>query len=388
MRTRTQGVERAQRDHLGTTTQYFYGSEILTPAFSPNYYTSSKTCLDEIHPRYPNEGGPFSIVELRQSFSDASMKTGYIGYNRNSGYVYDGNRRVIPLSTQVYPSDALKKCQDLGPEAWNKFKPKLAQVNLGQFFAEIKDVPSLLKFRLKKFKDLGSDYLNVEFGWKPFLSDLRNWYQSVVRLDRQIANLQKHNGKWLRRKGTLYENQTETEDQNCYLYWNNYVQTLSKRRTVVSTEKAWFSGSFRYYIPGLSDGKWGKLKAVQQLWGLEIDPALVYELTPFSWLVDWFSNVGDVISNYSSATSDNMVAKYAYIMRSTETVVTCTCNCKGTLNEYGKSPIYSYGNPRSICTTITKARAAASPYGFNLDIADFSNWQISILAALGMSYLK
>lgn len=393
MRTRTEGTKKEVQDPMGTMSYWNSGRLQEYPLLSPKYYNSYKTCIDELHPNYPNSGGPLSITSLHQSFSDSDVKTGSTGVPYPSGgfytgTVYDYTRRVLPSSRQAYPVDASSECQALGPDAWDRFRPKLTQVGLGQFVAEIRDVPALFKFRLKQFKDLGSDYLNVQFGWKPFISDLRNWIQSLLRLDKQLAQMQSNNGKWLKRGGILFTDEGYFEDNAYYVTPTNGLTVLFGKRMVQSTEKAWFVGSFRYYIPGLSDGSWGKLRMARKLWGLELTPALVYELIPFSWLLDWFSNVGSVISNMNAITDENLVAKYAYVMHHRIVSIECVARVKGTYSEWRKTPTYSYANLGSNCTVETKCRAAASPFGFNFGLADFSNYQLSILAALGTSYLK
>lgn len=393
MRKRTEGTKGASQDSGGVIRYWVSGKLQQSLPLLPAYNRSYKVCLDEIHPNYPNSGGPLSIYDLHQSFSDSQILTGYTGPPYPSGGYYSGYeldlvRRVVPYSLQAYPSSELSECQALGPEAWNKFRPKLTKVNMGQFVAEIRDMPKLFKVELKRFKDLGSGYLNYQFGWKPFISDLRGWLQSLLRLDRQLAEMQKHNGKWLKRGGVLSESNDTIEDAGCYVTPSNGLTTLFLKRVTTSLLKSWFSGSFRYYIPGLSDGSWGKLRIARKLWGLELTPALVYELIPFSWLLDWFSNVGDVVANATAASDENLVSRYAYIMRHRIVSVDCYARVKGTFTAYRKTPTTSYADLSSHCRVETKCRAAASPFGFNFELDDFSNYQLSILAALGMSYLK
>lgn len=385
MRRRTQGCEGYRQDVIGVHLYYNGGSATSKEVLSNRYKTNFKICLDEIHPRYPREGGPLSIRSYTEQHSAPRVKSGYVGYASYSGIVYDCERRVYPNAPVAYPEDGLDATAALGAEAWNRFSPSLTKVNLGQFLAEAKDIPSLFKLRLLEFKDLGSSYLQYQFGWRPFLSDLRSWLQSYRELDKQVENLRKHNGKWLKRSGTLYNNHDVVEDSLCYVAPQNYLQSIKTNRRQTVEDRAWFSGSFRYYVPGLTDGKWGKLKISSKLWGLELTPSLVYELTPWSWLVDWFSNTGDVISNYTKVTQENMAAKYAYVMRYTRSQIDCEASYVSRFTEYMKPTLYQTNKSTSRMVSETKCRSAASPFGFDLKLADFSNYQLSILAALGIS---
>lgn len=385
MRKRETGAKMQQHDRLGTYTLVAPTRNVVYPITSPNYYSDYIVCFDEVHPDHPKSGGPFSLSHYSVDHSDANLITGYTNYGY--GKIFSGARRCVPNSYMTYPEDSLESCSNLGPSAWDRFKPKLSKVGLGQFIAELRDAPSLLRMRLKRFKDLGSDYLNVQFGWKPFLSDLRRWYASLLKLDQQLDALQKRNGKWIRRGGTLYEESDTSVDSACSLTFSDFCLVDGLKRTVHSHEKAWFVGSFRYYIPGLTDGSWGKLRKARKLWGLEVTPSLCWELLPWSWLADWFSNVGSVISNYDSITFDHMAAKYAYVMLQRTTTINCEAHVTGRLILDRKEVRTS----KTAKTTIeygTKARSEASPFGFGLELGTFSSFQISILAALGISRLR
>jgi hypothetical protein len=235
----------------------------------------------------------------------------------------------------------------------------------------------------------------VEFGWKPFISDLRRLWSSIGKIDDQIAQLKRDNGRWIRRSGTYLETKEDVTSPitdslitplNAYTAASTLLTQKYKR--VQSSERVWFSGKFRYYIPGLDDPRWGKWTAIKHLWDLDIGPEQVYELIPFSWLVDWFSNLGSLISNLASITEDNLVAQYAYVMRSTMVTTTYTCTLRTSLfdRDQGKY-LFKYYPLSASKVESTKDRCVASPFGFNIELPDFSTWQLSILAALGISRL-
>lgn len=396
-RSRTRGGI-PQTDTLGSL---IYQNAVVNsenPIAASAYTPFTEMCKDEIHSNYPKEGGPFFLSRRRVSFADANGNTGYTYIRKGIRYsnYYTGTwRAIVPptYSTLLSLEEVQENAEDYGSEAWNRFKPKLTKVGLGQFIAELRDAPGLLLKKLKGFRSLGRNYLAVEFGWKPFINDLRSWYASVKSIDGQLANLRKHNQKWLRRGGTLSESHTSsTPNMGAVIKFqpSNYATGPYYYRDEVSYDsKVWFAGCFRYFIPGLDDPKWGTARALRRLWGLNLTPSLVYELVPWSWLVDWFSSVGDVISNYDSITFDNMAAKYAYVMHYTKTTSRRTAFFRSRWST--SYPInYAYSNQKVEATveTETKARAVASPFGFNLNLPDFSAWQVSILAALGISRLR
>jgi hypothetical protein len=119
-----------------------------------------------------------------------------------------------------------------------------------------------------------------------------------------------------------------------------------------------------------------------------VTPEVVWNLLPWSWLIDWFTNIGDIVSNASSNAVDNLTADYAYVMRTQETVTNyegwSVVNGTGTpaSSTYIPAGHYSsYGFNRSI----TKSRFAASPFGFGTTFNGLSSYQLGIVAALGIS---
>jgi hypothetical protein len=113
--------------------------------------------------------------------------------------------------------------------------------------------------------------------------------------------------------------------------------------------------------------------------GADLSPETLWNLTPWSWAVDWFSNAGDVISNVDSFQIDGQVMAWGYIMEHTVHRVTYTY--KGGTNVDGSPLVVS---PVTLVTE-TKVRRRANPYGFGVSWNDLSPFQISILTALGIS---
>lgn len=290
------------------------------------------------------------------------------------------------------PTSYFAECESYGPACWARFKPAKPDVSLSVFIAELRDIPGLMMKKLDKFKNLGSNYLGYQFGWKPFLSDIRSWYESCVQLDRRIAQLQRDNGRWIRRGGTLFEDTDITQGRAATGRCSPMTATYPEgyEWSIEESKKVWFSGAFRYYIPGLMSKKWGRLKSIKKLWDLELGPEQIYQLIPFSWLLDWFTNVGDVIGNYTSQMEDNLTAKYAYVMLES-TRITRRKVWGHTMYYDARVSTSSQPQPFDCSYVITeksKNRAVASPFGFNITADSLSASQLSILSALGISRLK
>jgi hypothetical protein len=130
----------------------------------------------------------------------------------------------------------------------------------------------------------------------------------------------------------------------------------------------WFSGCYSYYYPKLDNPLLAKMREIRHIYGLEINPALMWELSPYSWLADWHFNIGTVLENMSRFANDGLAMRWGYIM--CHQVVTKTISWDG--------------NSVSL-TSERKTRRAGNPYGFAMNPSSYSGRQMAILAALGIS---
>jgi len=117
----------------------------------------------------------------------------------------------------------------------------------------------------------------------------------------------------------------------------------------------------------------------KKLLGLSLTPDVVWNLTPWSWAVDWFSNVGDVLSNITDALTDSLVMGYGYMMENTVQRRTYTFSGPTGAKTRGARPA------NVVFEVNSKQRVQANPYGFGLTWNSLTPFQLSILSALGIS---
>lgn len=342
-------------------------------------------CYDSVHPGPPyRTGGAFWLTRQDIPYTEAASGAWNVGnYHYAGAFCWDkpGN-----LNTEL-ASISSESAAGFGATGWNRFRPVKPKASLGQFIAELRDFPSMFKWRLKRFKDLGSSYLNYKFGWLPFIHDLIKWYETATKIERYIDFTRRNNGKWLRRGGIIRDETSTTVStignqivpQISSVFYPGYVLSQCKLTRTV-TDKIWFDSAMKYYIPSLDCDRAEDVfssELLRKLYGLEITPALLWELLPYSWLLDWFGNIGDIISNFSNSMYDNLVAKYAYVMRHRKIEL-----------KYEQDQPMNGGAAlrlRATCFVENKERAEASPFGFGIEWPDFSASQLAILAALGIS---
>lgn len=368
------------------------GGDIYYPHDAVSCATDYRLCNDELHRKRKGrwvDGGPFYLKKITLDIQP------YAGDYRYGMYRYDGNlvtiaptwTSLMSLLDAYYPT-----ATSWGATGWNKFRPVKPTADMAQFLGELRDVPSMFKATLRKFKDLGSYYLNYRFGWTPFVRDIVKYIQTLQKIERRIAFARANNGKWIRRGGTI-SNSANSETSsvpvalattlNTY-FWPNTVPNPGTK-VVTTTDRIWFSAVMRFWIPDLDTDPMDTVfnsAFLRKMYGLEINPSVLWELMPWSWFQDWFNNFGDVFANLSNSFYDNLVAKYAYVMRHRK--VSTVISWEGPIKTDGG---IKYAGP---CTTKYsveyKERGTASPYGFGqLGDDDLSLKQWAILAALGVS---
>lgn len=282
--------------------------------------------------------------------------------------------------------------------------PTRPEASISQFLGELNRLPTfLIDGSMRRIIDVarlaGDQYLNVSFGWKPFIGDLVKYIGNLLTLQSQLDQFFRDSGRNVRRRR---ENPTTFTSEEKFKYHTFTGITYCSygsiggphlynvngdgsegdvfvNRTVRETYK--FSGAFTYYAEA-GDDLWSQLRAQEQLarklLGVELSPYLLYQLAPYSWLVDWVANLGTAIAVAQAFTKDGLVMRYGYLQR--ETVVENVISLAGWY-------FYAY-NPGVVSNTFRttwKERFRATPYGFALNPNQFSVGQWAILAALGLT---
>lgn len=295
-----------------------------------------------------------------------------------------------------------------GPKAIAGTIPTDPATHVAEVLGEILErsfLPSLTGVKFKTFQEMlnriSEGYLNFQFGWKPFKKDIQDLLAGVTSANEVIRQYERDSGKPVRRKYNFpVENATTVttstnstvmpqDGHGGYPNSSSYSQYLgigsrggTHTKTVSTEKKIWFSGAYTYlaslnYNSGSAISE--RAASINHLLGLELTPKDVWDLAPWSWLVDWRYNVGDNIKNASLLASDGLVIKYGYLMCTTSTVTTHTL--EGWTDWSGSS----YGPISATFYSIKKERHRASPYGFGTNPASLSDKQWAILAALGFT---
>lgn len=351
-------------------------------------------------------GGNFEAIKHEYWNSHSNVHAFYKTPGRIQWYDGPLSIRGAKLSSSHFPTVPVIsnfELDALGTKAIALTIPTNPTANLAAALGELKNdglpaipIHQMAKSMLGRYRSagklaaLGSEYLNYVFGWKPFISDMREIAASVSDSKRIIDQFVRDSGRPIRRS---FKFPTERKTTTSVVAFSNVVPTFDTEmyvngdfsgvctKTTKEVIRTWFSGCYTYYLdPG--ENALGRLHRQEQianrLLGARINPEVLWELTPWSWAIDWFANTGDIMTNISALSRDSLVLKWGYVMR--EHRITDTYSLDGI----GIKPNLTGPFVQSF-TTVSKKRRKATPYGFGLSFAGFTTRQLAIIGALGLS---
>ena len=366
-------------------------------------------------------GNPFMTEQgtisssLNRFYFEGQYSGGWYAFG-DCPFLLSGFNQPLALATDPEIQNESQIMFGLGGSAIARVRPGKPQADLATMFGELKrdGLPSMigsLAGRSQSIRDLfrnsGSEYLNLQFGWLPLVRDVQRLAVAVTDTRKVLERYEKQLERLLRRRyqfdtavdTTIGLSKSNSLNGNydrligAVPYGTTFISTRSTVNPVIETTrvmtKSHFSGGFRFYYPEVSEALDALTKYerdANNLLGTRLDPEVLWNLQPWTWLADWFLNFGDVLGNISALTGDGLVIQYAYLMRETHIEKQIHFPAGVWYRATSSGTWVSNRVPLTVELNYTrKRRVAASPFGFGLSPESFSDSQWAILAALGIS---
>lgn len=411
----------------------------------PAPWQMQESCWDEIHPGPPyKSGGPFRKlrVEYLRPWKGTAGEGTYITNSSShsiSGFGFGRMKYVggfLPPATFRWNAEVLDTSEfhgrhssfvpdlsTLEGQAWDKTKPPLERGGLAVALAEAKDGKRMAKTSLGLIREFASLYksfggngaqkilsprkaadhfLNHNFGWVPFIKDLEGVIDNLADRHARLERLRFENGKWIRRRAILV-NQTGEElvpswsgagingywPANVYPLTDCYTGSAAWRFSRKYTTYASSVGAFRYYLPYFDsqspdyNGIWNGIQRDLKLHGALLNPVHVYKATPWTWMIDWFTDTGRTISALNDQYLDNIAASYFFLSHRDLQEIRC--------EQYLPFNSASGGVKTIVWTRVIdvkQRKRADSPFGFGPSWESLTPKQLAILGALGLTRSK
>lgn len=273
-------------------------------------------------------------------------KTETIGGAINGRYHY-----LVPGVYDNYPAAVVQSYGGSHLTVPNKFIPAataLAAAHPGEpmvdipvFLLELKDLPSMYKHAFRRAKSLANaaksddlasvkrylkdprnpaeDWLNYHFGWAPLLSDLGALASLGSDMQKRALMFKNASNNRITRRNKL-GTQTAISVNNQVAYDTSMASWYGSNTKETTVEK-WMVSHWQldplYLKHSLFSQHTQLLRA-----SLGLSPSLsqAWELMPWSWFIDWFSEIGSVIkvrSNRGGVTFHNAsIMEHSYTKES------------------------------------------------------------------------
>jgi hypothetical protein len=362
----------------------------------------------------PDRGHAFelkrhTIAGRLHSYNSTNGQQQVMTYNNVVISPYADNGDIlhsVHRGSLIYPAPYQES--DLGAyaqQAYNRVAPDTVVFDAANFLAELREgiprmAPHLLKDGARVFKDGGSDYLGWEFGWKPFLRDIQNLGKALMK----ATELLTHQGQRVHRKtgsapvSNILSSPFSYEGIVTVGCFPGFASSLAGpiiatseaeglgSVTKTATTMRWFEGEFTSFLP-LSFDPNSYVDRFNALTNFKITPQTLWELAPWSWLIDWFLHIEDTIAANQKAANDLLIMHYGYAMETT----VYTTEVEWSLQKFSWRAQFD-GYPtrgRYLASTTYKRRLRANPYGFKAGgSGGLSGSQFAILGALGLTKTK
>lgn len=268
-------------------------------------FIETRECRDYVGPG----DHPLEIRILRNPTKHGSKSDPFLikGKNFNSsgvqGYTFDSYNQLRTTNSPGIPGTAIPVSDGLvRPSDTQLFtslvamtNPSRAHVDLPLFVYELRELPNLLMKRGDSLsKDAANGRLSLEYGWKPFVRDLKSFLDVTKQIQNRISEFEQLSRGGLKRKRKLWEGQNSFP-----ITWSSMnAHPLNWWCGATQTVKSEIWGSVRWVASGQLPPSYSNeayVLALKAVLGLHLSPSLAWNALPFSWMADWYGNIGSYL---------------------------------------------------------------------------------------------
>lgn len=277
------------------------------------------------------------------------------------------------------PEPTSEDISSLNSEAFEKMRPSLETgVSLTNFLWEISDVKRLIPLFTRwsgLTKKVAEGHLSYNFGIKPFIKDVKTLYRALTEFRQRLADFRDRQGKVQRHHFRKeYRRETFTQGESDSFVYGNRLVTYVERIGVFHATMV-----YTYTCPEL-DQEYGELKALCDMVGLRLGPSQIWEAIPFSFVVDWFFRVQDMLKRNEQPLLgvDLDVIDYGYSYKEVEKVT----KVFEFMPVCGSSTVLKHVASVGESKTYVRRRSLPESGGFFINRGNYGPHQLALSASL------
>lgn len=365
-------------------TQLESGSIVSTYLGSPagNTHTDFKIKTDYCQDVSHDKGNDHPLKIEHLDASDLSPITGTVVNGGWTGVVT--NYYPFPSTVMSHISSPTDSVSGLGLELLVRTNPSRPVVTPLTLIQDLVDIPKQLRDvgrlirtpkRLLSAREIANQNLAIQFGWLPLIKDVQDLIKLQKHIHRRMGEIERlYSGRGLYRRVDFGDGGSEATTKTTVLSSSSTKTYVSKIQRFTYVEK-W--GTVRWkplYVPRYHRTDAEIIKEIGRVCsGMTAEGLFqgAWDLIPWTWLIDWFSNASDFLKAYSNTIP--AYPSHACIMRK-----------RTTVGNFSKDPSSTcpLGGGEGLATLITKERFLGNSLLLNVSIPFISNRRLSILGSL------
>lgn len=263
------------------------------PSPGGNITEGIETCTDEIF-----QGDGHDLTITKSKWIGGRIQKPYSGYYSSwfNNYACTYIRGRDADGTRVLSLPDMPSNSWCATDCVAKTNPNREEVSVPLFLYEIREIPALIKgFGDRIIRAYADAHLRYEFGIKPMAADLVKFASFSHMFHKRMKEIERLNERGLRR--TIHHGSwSESQHYSGNLH-SNGATFLGKPMTKTTTAEKW---SYVKWTPNRDtldmDPREMMQKVLRVVYGLSVDSQFLWNAIPWSWLVDWGTNMGDYLS--------------------------------------------------------------------------------------------
>lgn len=266
-------------------------------------YRSSKDECDDVTGQGDNH-----LLTVKHTTQSGGLIYGNTGQFGNTWLNYPCTYQVANPNAVTHLSLPALDYPLLASSVLKRTSPNRSSMESLVSLAELRELPGMVKdsmdFRLKNLfrnvsrwgplSKLAKLNLMIQFGVLPMVQDAQTLLNMSHLVDARVRELERLRTRGLRRTVFLQGDSSIFDEPSVIVHSNDAIIRGTLHRRTIRQVK----GHVRWTLLGnhvLADDT---LRALAQkvVSGMVLDPATLYELLPWSWLIDYFTNLGDFVA--------------------------------------------------------------------------------------------
>jgi len=224
---------------------------------------------------------------------------------------------------------------------FDRMRPDLTEVSVPNFLIDVGQIKSLFKIwslRRGFLSNVANANLNYQYGWKPTIGDISAMVNSIRNLQKKIDEWNRSLGAFKKRQCLVLSDTISKSGTSNVSTWGTVAWSGSLTRSV--TAHITFVPLPLREMTNLERLLRGTLDSL----GFELNPGILWDAIPFSFVVDWFLNIGSYLERFKLDTLElPFRLEDSYLQYKEVMFIDCRTTNNGTPLQI---PVSRYGGSR------------------------------------------